>query len=360
MHWVVGQSIFFLSVFAFLSAARGLVGRRQNLANFSITLLRFAGAIIFLYAYLNHEGIYASVHALNHLYVPASWCLAPSMYWLTVAIVEPERPLQKRQLIPYLPATLVLILFFAAPIFPALFEYRPVEYFQNGPARTLDLLVIGGLLYGLVLYGVIGTFVVRELNLDVLRKQGAFRILLAILAGGFIGTIFFLVAYLARQLSWIYFAGSALSFYTMVVWVLGERNPDFHARYGAAIQQARKQSRLEGVDLEDLRGRLADLMDEEVYLEDSLTLSGLAEKAEIRPYQLSEFLNQVEQTSFARYVNGYRVRAACSMLLDEPGASILSVAYRCGFSSKANFNLAFKTEMGMAPREFLRKAGAKS
>ena len=106
-----------------------------------------------------------------------------------------------------------------------------------------------------------------------------------------------------------------------------------------------------------LAKRLDTLLKEKVYLEENLSVGELADRAGVKSYQLSEYLNRIQGTNFARFINGYRVREAARQLRQEQDASVLSIAYRCGFNSKANFNLAFKAEMGMSPREYLREQG---
>ena len=346
-----------MAVFTILSAFRGLLERRLSPVSLWMAVLRFAGATIYLYVYLNHEALYASASWLNHIYVPVSWFLAPSMYWLAVCYIEPEREFSYRQLVPYAPGIVIMAVYLLLTVLrPAEFSHLPVQYFNNGGLHWLDSTMIAGLMYGLVMYGMIWHFIGHNLDFQKLKEQGALRILIGIVAGGFLGTVFFLVAYLFRYLDWIYGAASILAVYTMLIWVSSARHPHLGEKYEKAIQQARS-SRLEGVDLQALAKRLDTLLKEKVYLEENLSVGELADRAGVKSYQLSEYLNRIQGTNFARFINGYRVREAARQLRQEQDASVLSIAYRCGFNSKANFNLAFKAEMGMSPREYLREQG---
>lgn len=59
-----------------------------------------------------------------------------------------------------------------------------------------------------------------------------------------------------------------------------------------AIEKSRV-SRLEGIDQKQLHFELIDLMtSEKLYMDDGLTLAKLAEELDIKPHQLSEFLNK--------------------------------------------------------------------
>lgn len=351
---LIGLTISFAAIFTLLATIRGLVERAFTPVVLWIAILRFAGAVIFLFVYLNHGGLYSSTGWLNHLYVPMSWFLAPTMYWLAVCYIEPEREFSWWQSIPFLPGILLWIVYAAlAACFPGELEHYPVLYFQTGALHWLDSSMIAGLMYGLLMYGIIWHFIGHNLDFQKLKEQGALRVLLGIVIGGFVGTVFFLLAYLFRYLEGIYGAASALAVYTMFIWVFSARHPHLGERYEKAIQQARA-TRLEGVDLEQLKDRLDKLMEEKVYLDEDLSVAELADQAGIKHYQLSEYLNRVMGSNFARYVNSHRVEEARRLLESESDASILSIAYQCGFNSKANFNLAFKTETGLSPREYLK------
>lgn len=350
----MGLAISFAAIFTLLATLRGLIERPATPVVLWIAILRFSGAIIFLFIYLNYESLYSDYGWLNHLYVPASWFLAPSMYWLAVCYIEPEREFTWEQWIPFAPGTLfILIYFFLVIVLPGEFEHLPVRYFESGQLHWLDSLMIAGLMYGLAMYGLIWHFIGHNLDFQKLKEQGALRVLIGIVVGGFLGTVFFLLTYLFRYLDGIFGGATALSLYTMWIWVFSARHPHIGEKYEKAIQHARS-SRLEGVDLDQLKLKMDELMEEKVYLDETLSVAELAEYAGIKHYQLSEYLNRVMGTNFARYVNSHRVQEARRLLETDSEASILSIAYQCGFSSKANFNLAFKTETGLSPRDYLK------
>ncbi|MBR31716.1 MAG: hypothetical protein CMN77_10390 [Spirochaetaceae bacterium] len=350
----MGLTISFAAIFTLLATLRGLVERAFTPVVLWIAILRFAGAVIFLFIYLNHQGLYSFYPWLNHLYVPASWFLAPSMYWLAVCYIEPEREFTLSQWLPYGPGIALIVAYAAIALFlPDQFAHLPVRYFQTGQLHWLDSLMIAGLMYGLVMYGMIWHFIGHNLDFQKLKEQGALRVLIGIVVGGFLGTVFFLMAYLFRYMDGIYGGATALAVYTMWIWVFSARHPHLGEKYEKAIQHARS-SRLEGVDLDQLKLRLEKLMEEKVFLDETLSVAELADYAGIKHYQLSEFLNRVMGTNFARYVNSHRVQEARRLLASDSEASILSIAYQCGFSSKANFNLAFKTETGLSPRDYLK------
>ena len=56
--------------------------------------------------------------------------------------------------------------------------------------------------------------------------------------------------------------------------------------------------------------------------------------------------------SFYHYVNEYRIREACQLLVSRPSAKILWIAHEVGFSSLSTFNNAFHKAMGCSPRNY--------
>ncbi|MEQ9364037.1 MAG: helix-turn-helix domain-containing protein [Leptospirales bacterium] len=88
--------------------------------------------------------------------------------------------------------------------------------------------------------------------------------------------------------------------------------------------------------------------------EDSFKLSDLAAATGIAPHHISMVINLELQMNFYRFVNTYRVAEAVALLKDPAHASetILSIAYRAGFQTKAAFHRAFKQETGATPGQF--------
>lgn len=101
--------------------------------------------------------------------------------------------------------------------------------------------------------------------------------------------------------------------------------------------------------------KLEEFMDKEKpYLQPELTLKQLSEAVGIAPHHLSQVINQNTKGNFYDYINGLRVNAIKEKLVDPTYShyTVLSLAFDCGFNSKAAFNLVFKKVTGMSPSEF--------
>ena len=84
-----------------------------------------------------------------------------------------------------------------------------------------------------------------------------------------------------------------------------------------------------------------------------LSLDVLAKKLHLSRYYISHIFSDKLQVSFTDFINTLRVEHACSLL--EKGANITEIALSSGFSSIRTFNRVFVEEMGMAPREYIRR-----
>ena len=104
--------------------------------------------------------------------------------------------------------------------------------------------------------------------------------------------------------------------------------------------------------------RLHRLMTEEqIYQQEGLTISDLADQMAIQEYRLRKLINQqLGYRNFNDFLNGYRIHRACQRLANEQDASlpVLTIAMDTGFRSLSAFNRAFKERTGITPTQFRR------
>ncbi len=174
----------------------------------------------------------------------------------------------------------------------------------------------------------------------------ALLVLVCGLAAPWIGLHWFRVAYAI-----LIGAGLFAALYLLL------RFPDLPARAAEAVAGAYAVSTLTRVDREAALARLRRVMEQDrAWLDENLSLSGLAALVELTPHQLSELINTQFQFGFARYVRGHRVEAARRMLLAEPTASVLAVGLAVGFTSQSTFYAAFREITGEVPGRYRRQA----
>lgn len=105
--------------------------------------------------------------------------------------------------------------------------------------------------------------------------------------------------------------------------------------------------------LQPIFQRLERLMvDDKLYRENDLSLTGLAKRLEINPRLLSRAINTQAGKNFYDYVNGHRVAELEQRLGSGDQGKLLDLALECGFGSKATFNAVFKKVTGRTPSQY--------
>ena len=122
-----------------------------------------------------------------------------------------------------------------------------------------------------------------------------------------------------------------------------------------------QKSSLSDADASLIHERLLQYMDKEKpFTNPDLTLTELAKGLDVHPNYLSQVINSLEQKSFYDLINERRVEEFIK-LTEEPQTqqyTLLSIAYDCGFNSKASFNRNFKKYTGLTPSEYLKQQPA--
>lgn len=101
----------------------------------------------------------------------------------------------------------------------------------------------------------------------------------------------------------------------------------------------------------------AYMTNEQPYLNPNLTLKHLSQNLKTNTSILSKAINSGFNQNFNDFINAYRVRAVQEKLAipEYQQFTLTSIAYECGFNSKATFNRAFKKFSGVSPKQFLEK-----
>ncbi|MCD2424820.1 helix-turn-helix domain-containing protein [Niabella pedocola] len=125
-----------------------------------------------------------------------------------------------------------------------------------------------------------------------------------------------------------------------------------------AANKKYQKSRLGPDALEKIQADLKQLMEKErLYTDPELTLSRLSERLQVHPNILSQVINTTGDQNFYDYINTLRVAAFLELLADSSNKkyTLLSLAFECGFNSKASFNRNFKKCMGITPTEYQKQ-----
>ena len=90
---------------------------------------------------------------------------------------------------------------------------------------------------------------------------------------------------------------------------------------------------------------------------EELTLTQLSKQLSSNPSFISRVINDGFGKNFNDFINGYRVEALMGKLQagEHKTQTLLSLAFDCGFNSKATFNRAFKKHTGLSPSDWMQR-----
>jgi AraC-like DNA-binding protein len=110
--------------------------------------------------------------------------------------------------------------------------------------------------------------------------------------------------------------------------------------------------------INDLQGIMRD---KQVFKDPNLSLNKTADILHIKPYILTQALNEVLQTKFNDYVNACRIAEVQSLLLkpEKRKHNLLTLAFEAGFNSKSSFNRSVNKQLGISPNELRKSADIK-
>lgn len=135
------------------------------------------------------------------------------------------------------------------------------------------------------------------------------------------------------------------------------RQPEIF-RISIVNKPALDKNRLSPEAIRQLQKRLTYfVVEEEVYIDSSITLKSLSEKLNTTTNNLSWLLNNVYNVSFYEYINELRIDKFLQKV--NAGAhhkvTLLSLALDVGFNSKSTFNKVFKSKIGTTPSAYIKQ-----
>jgi AraC-like DNA-binding protein len=141
---------------------------------------------------------------------------------------------------------------------------------------------------------------------------------------------------------------------TLGIFFASQYDPEYYAIF-KHLRQKKKYaiSKIRGLDMDSVITRLNVLMhDEELFMDENLSIKSVAEKLQVNHQQLSEILNRGLGMSFSTYVNDFKISEAKKLLIDQPELTVLRIAMMTGFNSVRTFNRVFAKSTGLRPVEY--------
>ncbi|MEM8560198.1 MAG: helix-turn-helix domain-containing protein [Bacteroidota bacterium] len=294
--------------------------------------------------------------------------LGPLVYFYTRTSVDASYLYTPTRLLHALPALLHLSL-----LVPLLFVGGDLraDYVAHYTERGLYRSMIPGVPLGLIVTGsyVIAAFVwIRRFERHV-TQVASFDVAQRVRwLKWFTGLVVVLIALLGvfrlRAPYQLLGAGALTTFMSTLTLIALVRPTVFHSippalrlteedarpeKYGTSqLTEAQKTSHLETL--------LQHFDADRPYLRTDLTLSEVADQIEVPQRYVSQVINEKLDQHFMDFVNGYRVEAAKTMLVDAAWAhlTIDGIAGEAGFNSRSAFYAAFKKATGTTPGAFRR------
>ncbi|MCW7491046.1 helix-turn-helix domain-containing protein [Leptospira sp. 2 VSF19] len=343
------------SVFCLIWSFSNLI-RNRNVHGFVWSFVLFSTGLWLLTGAFMFTGFHQYLPSIALIHIPFVF-LSSTLLYLYLEYLFLEKPIQIR-IYHFIPA-IVSVIFL-------------IPYFLESNVGKLEILNhLNKTEYGSVLVGLnfgikisillsVGIFLIKEwipnVRLSVFfTKKAVYSLIFILLIWidlllGSIGFTFQfpffrkLSAYLLPVLMYFYY-------FTRELWA------PFVSDVRDSIQRNKyEKSKLVSVQLETIDQRLYELMREKVFCDEDLSLSRLAEMAEVKPGQLSEYFHKRYGFGFYQYINQYRIDEAKRLLLESEERSILSIADSVGFNSKSTFNRVFLETVGSTPSEFRKQS----
>lgn len=128
-----------------------------------------------------------------------------------------------------------------------------------------------------------------------------------------------------------------------------------HIELNKSVAVEKNKSEQLNQDNSESMQKLLVFMDEKKpYLEEGLTLTGLAQELNMTRNQLSSLINNQTGENFYKFINKYRIEEVKKLFSDpnKKDYTILAMAYEAGFPSKSSFHNIFKNFTGLTPTEY--------
>jgi len=322
-------------------------GRSRTLAVLFLLL-----GILLLHGYLVISRRILDWPWLLYIHVPVLFFLGPvSFRWICDVIKENIR-LKWPDLLPGIVVTIVLLPFYLSS---AEYKRGVATAFYEGDlpwtVRSVFFLALGS--YTIYLWRSL-RLIVPLLRAVSFREDHNVRIAGGLVAYAGVVTLIAVASLFANRPAALHVMLSGLALFPPVLYLITARYPDLFFQLQSAAEKGRYEySRLGGQNLDELKAKLAALMEREsLYSQEDLTLEEVASRLELSPHALSEFFNSHLKTNFPGYVNALRIDAACKLMEQDPSRTVLSAAYEVGFSAKSTFNAAFLRHKSVSPTQF--------
>jgi AraC-like DNA-binding protein len=337
---VFGRELLFF--FSALGAFNGLLiglyfllfARPKHSSNY------FLGVLLLTLSIRIGKSVFFYFYELDAIFLQfgLSACLfvGPSLYFYLRSVVYPERPIQwKRHYMPLLILILGIGIKYPWSERPDLWHY----FFDSIYFIWLVYIILSGV-------------VIKKPIVNMIKKGVKLSTMEIWVISIYFGNVIIWVAY--NTVDYTSYIVGALSFsfifYLMILLLIFTRkkDPGFlnrQIKYGNKKIDSEEANRLEE--------QLQELMKTQLLFKDAdLKLSEVAQKLNVLPHYLSQYINDNLNKNFTIFLNEYRIEESKKLIVSHAHLKLESIGYECGFNSKSTFYTAFKKITGTTPAKF--------
>ena len=292
---------------------------------------------------------------LFRAHVPFLFYLGPTLYLFFQTQFASKTRWQKQDIIHFIPgalATLALVPFYIKSSEEKLkavktlfidFQLSPYDI----PVAVGMLLLIGYVLFMVKTLSPLLTMKNLKTDFNLRLFLGLFLLILVTIFSSIISVVFRKVAFTENT-------ALSISFILVLIYFFQKRYPEFFQQLNVSLNEEKyRRSLLTSVNLDRIKEKLEQLKEhEQFFLDEEISLAGLADRVGLSTHQLSEYLNSKLEVNFFTYINSLRIDEACKRLVQEKDKPVLTIAYEVGFNSKSSFHTAFVKKVGKTPSEF--------
>ena len=301
-----------------------------------LTLSVRIGKSVFFYFNDDLAGLYI------HIGLAACSLIGPALYFYLKSVIIPEN--NHRNEWKYHLAVLVPTILIVSYCFPWQ-DYRPL--WQH---YIIDIIYFEWLAY-LIVSSLLMAKVYRQFR----QRQDKLNSVEIWLISVFLGNVLIYIVY--NTCPYTSYITGAVSFtfilYLLILLIILNKKKDIilfklPAKYG--------DKKIKVKEVAILTKQLTTVMQEEkLYKNPSLKLPDVAQKLNILPHRLSQFINENLGKIFSLFINEYRVNEAKEQLLTNENYTLEAIGYECGFNSKSSFYSTFKKLAGTTPAKYKRQ-----
>ena len=346
-----------------LFAAIVLFPRKENrLPNRFLSILLFSVALWLVDAFMRVSGIYSQNPDAYFKPIYYSFAFGPLIYFYVKSITNSTFQFKRKHLLHFIPVLIQGLLY--AFLFFQDYSYKRWYWLEIHEPITYRI-EFDGTFISLAIYLFFSIQLILNYQKSIrdhysnLEKMKLNWLKIILLVLFFLCIQWFIEAVLRDFYENYYqfnYTTTILGLLTLILAYGGITQANLSHITISSNQENESERKIE-IDPTILSAIRKNMEEDKAYTDPSLTLKSFSERCKIPSRKISIHINHGIKKSFHDYVNQCRVEETKRQLkaADLTAYTLQSVAYECGFNSKATFNRIFKSFTGLTPSEYLNQ-----